>query len=116
MEGGRPNNQLVIIRMHSRFNRHLQRVAGSKNIAEVITFTGRFEAETLKQVATGATQPEPQLHDRPWNHVATKRAEDAMTALHQAQRLQQSLVRRNWDERYLTVQQRFVGTIQKRDA
>ena len=79
-----PNIALVIARKHSRFCCHLQRVAGSKNIAEIIVFTGRFDVDTLDQVAPGATQPEPQLSDRPWNRLSRKRTQDAKTALREA--------------------------------
>ncbi len=65
VEGGGPNTSAVVGGMHSCFSRQLQRVAGSKNIAEVILFTGRFDFEMLRHVAPGATQLVPQLSDRP---------------------------------------------------
>ena len=35
---------------HSRFSRHLQRVGGSKVLAELIVFTGRVDAAELRDV------------------------------------------------------------------
>ena len=101
-----PNIALVIARKNSRFCCHFQRVAGSKNIAEIIVFTGRFDVDTLDQVAPGATQPGPQLCDRPWNHLAKERAKDAKATFREAAHLQRSLVGIGYDERYLSVRQK----------
>ena len=55
-EGG---NKLVHRRKHSRFSREWQRRCGSKQVAEVILFSGRWDADLLRQaMATdGASQP-----------------------------------------------------------
>ena len=45
-----PNNAAVIKGKHSRFSRHLQRVGGSKVLAELIVFTGRVDAAELRDV------------------------------------------------------------------
>ena len=52
-----PNNEAVRRGMRSRFARHLQRVAGSKQLAEVIVFTGSTDPELLKETLGGASQP-----------------------------------------------------------
>ena len=44
-----PNKALVRTRKHSRWCLHLQRDFGDKAIAEVILFTGRFDAEFLRK-------------------------------------------------------------------
>ena len=57
-----PNRQAVRSGKHSRFARHLQLVAGSKTMAELIIYTGRFDPEFLNkaheaQDRNGASQP-----------------------------------------------------------
>ena len=64
---GRPsswgrNYKAVRSGKHSRFARHLQLVAGSKTMAELIIYTGRFDPEFLNkaheaQERNGASQP-----------------------------------------------------------
>ena len=57
-----PNRQAVRSGKHSRFARHLQLAAGSKTMAELIIYTGRFDPEFLNkaheaQDRNGASQP-----------------------------------------------------------
>jgi len=52
-----PNMQAVRNGIRSRFARHLQRVAGSKQLAEVIVFSGSADPELLRQTLGGASQP-----------------------------------------------------------
>ena len=57
-----PNRQAERSGKHSRFARHLQLVAGSKTMAELIIYTGRFDPEFLNkaheaQDRNGASQP-----------------------------------------------------------
>ena len=57
-----PNTKAVRRGMHSRFARHLQIAAGSKTMAELIIYTGRFDPEFLNQAHdasnhSGASQP-----------------------------------------------------------
>ena len=57
-----PNRQALRSGKHSRFARHLQLVAGSKTMAELIIYTGRFDPEFLNkaheaQDRNGASQP-----------------------------------------------------------
>ena len=49
----------VLARKHSRFARHLQRVAGSKTMAELIVFTGKVDLNFLRSAhaLSGASQP-----------------------------------------------------------
>ena len=44
-----PNDKAVRYGKHSRFARHLQIAAGSKTMAELIIYTGRFDPEFLSQ-------------------------------------------------------------------
>ena len=57
-----PNTKAVHSGKHSRFARHLQLAAGSKTMAELIIYTGRFDPEFLNkaheaQDRNGASQP-----------------------------------------------------------
>ena len=57
-----PNRNAVRKGKHSRFARHLQLEAGSKTMAELIVYAGRYDAEFLnqaheKQCHSGASQP-----------------------------------------------------------
>ena len=57
-----PNAKAVRSGKHSRFARHLQITAGSKTMAELIIYTGRFDPEFLNQAQdtqdpSGASQP-----------------------------------------------------------
>ena len=57
-----PNTKAVRSGKHSRFARHLQLGAGSKTMAELIIYTGRFDPEFLSQAhdardRSGASQP-----------------------------------------------------------
>ena len=57
-----PNAKAVRSGKHSRFARHLQIAAGSKTMAELIIYTGRFDPEFLNnaheaQDRNGASQP-----------------------------------------------------------
>ena len=57
-----PNRQAVRSGKHSRFARHLQLAAGSKTMAELIIYTGRFDPDFLSkahdaQDRSGASQP-----------------------------------------------------------
>ena len=57
-----PNDKAVRYGKHSRFARHLQIAAGSKTMAELIIYTGRFDPDFLSQAhdaqdRSGASQP-----------------------------------------------------------
>ena len=57
-----PNIKAVRGGKHSRFARHLQLAAGSKTMAELIIYTGRFDPDFLSQAhdaqdRSGASQP-----------------------------------------------------------
>ena len=57
-----PNKRAMQSGKHSRFARHLQLAAGSKTMAELIIYTGRFDPEFLSQAQdtrdhSGASQP-----------------------------------------------------------
>ena len=57
-----PNTKALRSGKHSRFARHLQLVAGSKTMAELIIYTGRFDPDFLSQAydardRSGASQP-----------------------------------------------------------
>ena len=52
-----PNKAAVRKGKHSRFALHLQRVAGSKTLAELILYTGRYDAEYLERVTSGGPRP-----------------------------------------------------------
>ena len=57
-----PNMKAVRSGKHSRFARHLQLAAGSKTMAELIIYTGRFDPDFLSQAhdaqdRSGASQP-----------------------------------------------------------
>ena len=57
-----PNTKAVRSGKHSRFARHLQLAAGSKTMAELIIYTGRFDPDFLSQAhdaqdRSGASQP-----------------------------------------------------------
>merc|ERR1711989_67519 len=57
-----PNAKAVRSGKHSRFARHLQLAEGSKTMAELIIYTGRFDPEFLSQAhdaqdRSGASQP-----------------------------------------------------------
>ena len=61
-DGFGPNTRAVHAGKRSRFARHLQLEAGSKTIAELIVYTGRFDPEFLRranegQRHSGASQP-----------------------------------------------------------
>ena len=74
-KGMGPNSQAVRSGKHSRFSLHLQRVAGSKTMAELIVYTGRLDLNFLRsgQEPSGASQPAADLASRPEN-AALKRA------------------------------------------
>jgi hypothetical protein len=59
---------------HSRFARHLQRLAGCKQVAEVIVFTGSLNLKVLERAAGGASQPAMQTRRSPTEQQARKRA------------------------------------------
>ena len=57
-----PNTKAMHSGKHSRFARHLQITAGSKTMAELIIYTGRFDPDFLSQAhdppdGSGASQP-----------------------------------------------------------
>jgi len=58
-----PNSQAIRSGKHSRFSRHLQRVAGSKTMAELIVFAGNVDLDFLRKAqessaaASSASQP-----------------------------------------------------------
>ena len=62
-----PNAKAVRSGKHSRFARHLQIAAGSKTMAELIIYTGRYDPEFLSQAQdtqdpSGASQPVARTH------------------------------------------------------
>jgi len=59
---------------HSRFSRYLQRLAGTKQVAEVIVFTGSLNLQVLERAAGGASQPAMQTRCSPTEQQARKRA------------------------------------------
>ena len=52
-----PNKHAVKTGKHSRFARHLQRVAGSKVLAELIIYIGSVEIDFLRQAFCGGSHP-----------------------------------------------------------
>jgi len=60
--------------MHSRFARHLQRLSGSKQFAEIIVFTGSINLEVLQRAAGGASQPARETRRPPTEQQTRKRA------------------------------------------
>ena len=56
--------QYMIGQMRKRWHRHLQRVCGSKQIWEVLVFSGRFDADTLSQAVGNANEDEPRVQER----------------------------------------------------
>ena len=47
-----------------RFHRHLQRVCGTKQIWEVLVFSGRFDVEALTQALGNGDEDEPRVQER----------------------------------------------------
>ena len=73
-----PNAEAVRSGKHSRFARHVQIAAGSKTMAELIIYTGRFDPEFLSQAQdtqdpSGASQPVPRTHRQ--NHLKRSAAQ-----------------------------------------
>lgn len=58
-----PNKDAVRKGKHSRFARHLQRMAGSKLLAELILFTGCVKANFLRQAFCGGPHPAEENRD-----------------------------------------------------
>ena len=94
-----PNTGAVRQGKHSRFARHLQRVAGSKILAELITFTGCVDIEFLRTALGGANQPAEPLHQRDNNRELKLRAAEAKHALRMGEVLAGKLNRRfQWED------------------
>ena len=74
-----PNSQAVRSGKHNRFSLHLQRVAGSKTMAELIVYTGRLDLDFLRsgQEPSGASEPAADLASRPDNAALKKAAAEA---------------------------------------
>ena len=73
-----PNAKAVRSGKHSRFARHLQLAAGSKTMAELIIYTGRFDPDFLNQAhaaqdRSGASQPAEKSDGR--EHLKRKAAQ-----------------------------------------
>ncbi len=84
----RPNKEAVRRGKHSRFARHLQRVGGSKQIVEVILFTGCADIEMLRKAAgPAATSPAESLAARPENAQLKRTAFVAKQRLREGNRL-----------------------------
>ena len=78
-KGMGPNSQAVQKGKHSRFSRHLQRVAGSKTMAELIVYTGRLDLDFLRSSAepSDLSEPAADLASRPDNAALEKAAAEA---------------------------------------
>ena len=70
-------------RKHSRFARHLQRVAGSKHIAELIIYTGRVDVEELKRLGDLVSKPMESSAKRDNNLQLKIQAAEAKVCLRQ---------------------------------
>ncbi len=88
-----PNMTAVRKGKHSRFARHLQRVAGSKQMAEVIIFTGKVDTFMLTELLRGGSQPVENLAARPENLKLKREADTAKWRLRHATLLQKRLER-----------------------
>ena len=86
-----PDKQAIRRGMHSRFHLHLQRVAGTKQMAEFILFTGRVDIDALRQLARGAPQPDNNLAARHDNKHLKHRVRTARYWFHKATSLQHSI-------------------------
>ncbi len=99
----RPNNAAVRKGKHARFHRHLQRVGGSKQMVEVILFTGRADMELLRKVAhRGAPQPAELLAKRPDNGRLKRAAHLAKKTLREGNDLARQVRAGKVDESRLT--------------
>jgi len=75
LDGFGPNKTAVRSGMHSRFARHMQLVGGTKQICEMIIFTGMWNVESLQRLQDrSASQPAVALHKRPENQLLKTRA------------------------------------------
>ena len=54
-------NKHVSRRKHSRFGRHMRLFPGSKQLAEMISFTSKIDIDMLRRLASGALRPEEHL-------------------------------------------------------
>ena len=69
--------------MRKRWHRNLQRVCGSKQVWEVLVFSGRFDVATLTRALDNANEDEPRVQERPPRVSARLRQEKAEAiALH----------------------------------
>ena len=92
---------------HSRFSRHLQRVGGSKQMVEVILFTGRADIDMLREVADrGAPQPAGGLAARLDNANLKRTAHAAKQRLKVGTRLANSKDQGKPHERRLTLREK----------
>jgi len=74
-DGFGPNKTAVRSGMHSRFARHMQLVGGTKQICEMIIFTGMWNVESLQRLQDhSASHPAVALHTRSDNAVLKGRA------------------------------------------
>ena len=92
-----PNKDAVRKGKHSRFARHLQRVAGSKVLAELIIVNGSVKIEFLRQAVCGGSHPAEENGDEVQRKIQrlklkTKAAE-AKLQYKEAQRIQGKLQR-----------------------
>ena len=74
-----PNSQAVQSGKHNRFSLHLQWVAGSKTMAELIVYTGRLDLDFLRSAAEpgGASEAAADLASRPDNAARKEAAAEA---------------------------------------
>ena len=82
-KSGDKKKDLVRGRKQSRFARHLQRVAGSKHIAELIVYTGRVDVEELKRLGDIVCKPMESLAKRDNNLQLKIQAAEAKVCLRQ---------------------------------
>ena len=74
--------------MHSRFHRHLQISGGTKQIAEMIVFTGRYDIATLQRLQnSSASKPAEALHKRIDNRGLKRQKQEAALTLRYARML-----------------------------
>ena len=56
--------QYVKEQKRKRFHRHLQRICGTKQIWEVLVFSGRFDVEALTEALGNGDEEEPRVQER----------------------------------------------------
>ena len=76
---------------HSRFHRHLQRVAGSKTMAELICFTGCADIKFLRETYSRVYRPAVDLSTRENNGRLRMNAAKAKHRLRMAEHLSRKL-------------------------